>query len=437
MIDDVQRRFQYRITAPMFEHHRGTIDVIDLADDDVPRRVHHRGRPAHDGAHHRRRHGRCARRTEAPDGSRTTRKERTDGPQDPVRHHRPAALRHLGCNGGTVARTPVIDALAAQGIRYERAQPQSRGVHAVAQHDDHRPARQHARRVDERRAAARRRAVGGRGAARRRLPHGDHRQAALRAVPRPVRCASPRTASPASRWSGTHRGLRALRGGHPRRAGPARTTPAGWPPTTPRPSACSTRCSTASLEVNALGGGDTGAPQVWENAIPKEWYHTDWVADRTISLARLARRRRRLVLLDELPRPAPPVGPADERARPHRLARRAAARRLHRGPRPSARPCSTPSRATGGPGTTARWSATTRRPLDWVPATLTADQVREVNPRNAVECELIDEALGRVLGRHRAPGAGPTTSTSCSPPTTASSRATSACCSRGRTTSTG
>jgi len=34
-----------------------------------------------------------------------------------------------------------------------------------------------------------------------------------------------------------------------------------------------------------------------------------------------------------------------------------------------------------------------------VPATLTPDQVREVNARNAVECELIDEAIGRVLAR--------------------------------------
>src|SRR5580765_2203898 len=31
----------------------------------------------------------------------------------------------LGCNGGTLARTPVVDALAASGIRYERAHPQS------------------------------------------------------------------------------------------------------------------------------------------------------------------------------------------------------------------------------------------------------------------------------------------------------------------------
>lgn len=31
--DGIQRRFQYRITAPMFRHHRGTIDVVDLGDD--------------------------------------------------------------------------------------------------------------------------------------------------------------------------------------------------------------------------------------------------------------------------------------------------------------------------------------------------------------------------------------------------------------------
>lgn len=34
MCDDTQRRFQYEITAPMFRKHRGTIDVIELADDE-------------------------------------------------------------------------------------------------------------------------------------------------------------------------------------------------------------------------------------------------------------------------------------------------------------------------------------------------------------------------------------------------------------------
>ncbi len=31
----------------------------------------------------------------------------------------------LGCNGGQLSRTPVVDRLAAEGIRYERAVPQS------------------------------------------------------------------------------------------------------------------------------------------------------------------------------------------------------------------------------------------------------------------------------------------------------------------------
>lgn len=30
--DNTQRRFQYRLDAPIITHHRGTIDVIDLAD---------------------------------------------------------------------------------------------------------------------------------------------------------------------------------------------------------------------------------------------------------------------------------------------------------------------------------------------------------------------------------------------------------------------
>jgi hypothetical protein len=33
VIDNTQRRFQYRINVPLFKHHRGTIDVIDLGDE--------------------------------------------------------------------------------------------------------------------------------------------------------------------------------------------------------------------------------------------------------------------------------------------------------------------------------------------------------------------------------------------------------------------
>jgi arylsulfatase A-like enzyme len=31
----------------------------------------------------------------------------------------------VGCNGGTIARTPVVDGLAAHGVTYRRAHPQS------------------------------------------------------------------------------------------------------------------------------------------------------------------------------------------------------------------------------------------------------------------------------------------------------------------------
>ena len=44
----------------------------------------------------------------------------------------------LGCNGGTIARTPVVDALAANGVNYHaRVQPEHR-VHAGALDDAHR-----------------------------------------------------------------------------------------------------------------------------------------------------------------------------------------------------------------------------------------------------------------------------------------------------------
>ncbi|MGB8859542.1 MAG: SRPBCC family protein [Ilumatobacteraceae bacterium] len=33
LIDGTQRRFQYQLSVPMFKHHRGTIDVIDLHDE--------------------------------------------------------------------------------------------------------------------------------------------------------------------------------------------------------------------------------------------------------------------------------------------------------------------------------------------------------------------------------------------------------------------
>jgi arylsulfatase A-like enzyme len=59
--------------------------------------------------------------------------------------------------------------------------------------------------------------------------------------------------------------------------------------------------------LQAEPGGDTRAPETKNNPIPRAWYHTEWVADRT--MARIGGRRRTVVLLDVLSRSAPPVGP--------------------------------------------------------------------------------------------------------------------------------
>ena len=83
-----------------------------------------------------------------------------------------------------------------------------------------------------------------------------------------------------------------------------------------------------SKGLNDEPGGDTGAPEVKFNPLPREYYHTDWVGERTIRWLDTRRRRRPVVPLDVLPRPAPPVGPAGGRDPPRQLAR----------PRPAGRP---------------------------------------------------------------------------------------------------
>ena len=60
------------------------------------------------------------------------------------------------------------------------------------------------------------------------------------------------------------------------------TTPSGCSENHPEALAGFYPVVDGDLNVNAAGGGDTGAAQVKFNDVPREWYHTDWVADRTI-----------------------------------------------------------------------------------------------------------------------------------------------------------
>ena len=83
------------------------------------------------------------------------------------------------------------------------------------------------------------------------------------------------------------------------------------------------------LNVNAAGGGDTGAPQVRFNEVARESYHTDWVASNHL-VARSAGPRAGLVLLDEFSRSPPSLGSTEVGDRPGPVEGSAAARELPR-----------------------------------------------------------------------------------------------------------
>jgi arylsulfatase A-like enzyme len=189
----------------------------------------------------------------------------------------------IGCNGGALAATQIVDGLAAAGIRFERAHPQSvvcmpsRSTILTGQHPS---------------------------------THGVW----MNGVPLPIDAPSVadvlhrsgyRTAlvgkahfepflDPFFRFSensmattgttppgGTHRGFEHLELATHGAIGPLHY--ARWMMAEhPEAVAGFYPALDDSLQVNAAGGGDTGAPQVKANPVDRGIYHTDWVADRTI-----------------------------------------------------------------------------------------------------------------------------------------------------------
>lgn len=309
----------------------------------------------------------------------------------------------IGCNGGMVARTPVIDALAAQGVRFERAHPQSvvcmpsRSTIITGQHPSTHgvwmngvPLPTTAPSVAE-------------------VLHESGYRTALIGKPHFEPFLDPFLRFTENRLSreplvGTHRGFehfesathgaqgmlsyaRWMQANHPEAIGMFYPVLDG------------------ALEVNAMGGGDTGAPQVWDNPIPREWYHTDWVADRTISWLDSLAADDDWFCWMSFPDPHHPWDPP--KSERHRIDWRDV-------PLPAGYPQSATEREAILDDKPRHWRAwydgtlvsNYEAPHDWVPATMTADQVREVNAMNAIECELIDEALGRVMASITARGWG-------------------------------
>ncbi len=305
----------------------------------------------------------------------------------------------LGCNGGTLARTPVIDALATQGIRYERAHPQSvvcmpsratmltgqyPATHGVWMNGVPLP-------IDAPSVAEELRLHGYRTA----LVGKAHFEPFLDPFVRfPENAQGVLGTRPPT---GSHRGFEHLELASHGSIGLLHY--ARWL-AREHPEVVSSfyRALNLSFEVSAETGGQTEAPQVKVNHVDRAWYHTDWVADRTIAWLDSLGPDDDWFCWMSFPDPHHPWDPPESEV--GRIDWREV-------PLPEGYPERAEDRERIIDAKPRHWRlwydgelvSNYEAPADWVPATLSTDQVREVNARNAVECELIDEALGRVVRR--------------------------------------
>jgi arylsulfatase A-like enzyme len=154
---------------------------------------------------------------------------------------------------------------------------------------------------------------------------------------------------------------------------------------------------------NTTGTGDTGAIQVWPTDIPRELYHTDWVAARTMAWLDTLSEDEDWFVWMSFPDPHHPWDPpASEKDRID----------WREVPLPDLYPGSAekvPAMLKDKPKhwmgyfDGSLWS-NLEAPRGFKPCDLTPDQIREINAYNHIENELIDEACGRVLDYVQARG---------------------------------
>lgn len=155
--------------------------------------------------------------------------------------------------------------------------------------------------------------------------------------------------------------------------------------------------------LTGAAGGDTAAPEVTHNRIAREHYHTDWVADRTVAWLRGVPKDRPFFCWMSFPDPHHPYDPPHDEVT-QRIDWRGVP--LSAGHLAGAR--AEQALAQKPAHWRAYWDGTFRNPeggpTSVVPSRLTEDQLREMTAMIHVENELIDEALGRVLACLRALG---------------------------------
>jgi arylsulfatase A-like enzyme len=318
----------------------------------------------------------------------------------------------LGCNGGSYARTPVLDSLAASGINFERAHPQSvvcmpsratmitgqtPSTHGVWMNGVALPVDAPSVVEELKRAGFSTSLIG--------KAHFEPYVDPFSAFPE-TRMATQGRHSEDDLWFdgtiGPHRGFDYLATAAHGAIGPLHYS--RWL-LEHHPEAIGMFYPTldSHLEVNAMGGGETGAVQAFTNEVPREWYHTDWVASQTMEWLSSRTDDEDWFCWMSFPDPHHPWDPpASELGRvpwqdldlPEGYLADPEVRRAVLDAKPR------------------HWSqwydgslvSNFEAPLEWVPATLEADQLREITAKNAVEVELIDEAIGRVLAMLEARG---------------------------------
>ena len=302
----------------------------------------------------------------------------------------------LGCNGGTLARTPVIDSLAAQGIRYERAVPQSvvcmpsRSTMLTGQHPSTHGVWMNGvpLPVDAPSVAALLNDQGYRTA----LVGKPHFEPFIDPFGRFTENRLASSGAPTAQTRhfdgtiGPHRGFEHLEF--------ATHGAAGWlhysqwiGANHPEAAQMFYAVLDSDLEVNSAGFGDTGGPQVKHNPIPKDWYHTDWVADRTIDWLDSLDDDDDFFCWMSFPDPHHPWDPPESEIGRTTGAMSTACR--HPTTERSVRPSSTASSPLAQCMTAL--VSNYEAPTHWVPETLTADQLRDHRTQRR-RGELIDEA---------------------------------------------
>jgi arylsulfatase A-like enzyme len=157
--------------------------------------------------------------------------------------------------------------------------------------------------------------------------------------------------------------------------------------------------------LGAKPGGDTEAPETKHNPIPREWYHTDWTADRAIDWLDTVDDADDWFLWLSFPDPHHPWDP------PEAEMKRVDWRELDLPPGHPGSPDAIRDVLAQKP---AHWlkyyegtfSNAEGAPMVFQPGSLSDDNIREINARAHVMNELIDEALGRVLASIESRGWG-------------------------------